>query len=102
MIRATLGADGGGMNEGALALHLVADAASLAAVMGEISALLLANGDRPLAAKQRFARDVLGLFEKGLGVRMDCAAASAAGEIRVTCEISDELRGLMAAFRAGD
>lgn len=86
----------------AVVVRLIPDFAPLQAFLAEASALLLADGDRPLAAKKRFAHQVFGLIENGRGISMDCAPATATGEVRVTCQVSDELRSLVAAFRAGN
>ena len=85
-----------------LVVRLIPDFAPIQAFLAETSALLLADGDRPLAAKDRFAHEVFRLIENGRGITMDCAPASATGEVRVSCEVSDELRGLVTAFRAGN
>ena len=82
-------------------LRIYLDPAPLRAFIAETSALL-AHSERPPEARHAFAHRILGLLEHGGGIRLDQLSATAADELRFALEVSEDGRGLVAAFRAGN
>jgi hypothetical protein len=78
-----------------------ADCTAFQTVMGEVLALVEA-ADRPVEVRHAFADRVIDLFKEGRAAHFNNLPASAAGELTVGLAPSDELRGLVAAFRAGN